>query len=410
MCERYKCPEIGKRMIESGASVQETGAKVLDFLDKTQPDDNFPSYRVSVGVNDSEKKSAAIVDGLCTRAGVQVEKPAGGYEDFAHRSLSQIAETVLQDAGVRTSGMNPARIITEALSARSHSTSDFPAILSGVASKTLRTEYELAPASFEQWVGISSAQDFRPIHRTQLSEAPGLVEVPELSEFQYGSFGESEEIYQLITLGRMFSISRQAVVNDNLSAFVRIPRAFAASAKRQINKMVYAILSENPNMSDSTSLFDAAHGNLYDGNAAPSIAVLSTARSAMRLQTGLQDEILNVNPRFCITPASLETEVDELLTTAQGYDTDGAGRANPFYKRLEPVVEPLLDGVSGVPYFLAADARMIDTIELAFLNGVTTPTIETRQGWTVDGVEYKIRIDVGAKALDWRGLYKIPSE
>jgi hypothetical protein len=24
----------------------------------------------------------------------------------------------------------------------------------------------------------------------------------------------------------------------------------------------------------------------------------------------------------------------------------------------------------------------------------------------MDGVEYKVRIDAGAKAMDWRGLYK----
>ena len=41
-----------------------------------------------------------------------------------------------------------------------------------------------------------------------------------------------------------------------------------------------------------------------------------------------------------------------------------------------------------------------------FLNGIQTPYMETKQGWTVDGVEYKVRIDAGAKAMDWRGLVK----
>ena len=33
--------------------------------------------------------------------------------------------------------------------------------------------------------------------------------------------------------------------------------------------------------------------------------------------------------------------------------------------------------------------------------------METKNGWTVDGVEMKVRIDAGAKALDWRTMYLI---
>jgi hypothetical protein len=32
--------------------------------------------------------------------------------------------------------------------------------------------------------------------------------------------------------------------------------------------------------------------------------------------------------------------------------------------------------------------------------------MEMRQGWSVDGVEYKVRIDAVAKAVDWKALAK----
>ena len=41
-----------------------------------------------------------------------------------------------------------------------------------------------------------------------------------------------------------------------------------------------------------------------------------------------------------------------------------------------------------------------------FLNGNQTPYLESREGFNMDGVEYKVRIDCGAKAVDWRALYK----
>jgi hypothetical protein len=40
-----------------------------------------------------------------------------------------------------------------------------------------------------------------------------------------------------------------------------------------------------------------------------------------------------------------------------------------------------------------------------FLGGIQRPYFEIQNGWTVDGTEYKVRIDAGAKAVDWKGLY-----
>ena len=50
----------------------------------------------------------------------------------------------------------------------------------------------------------------------------------------------------------------------------------------------------------------------------------------------------------------------------------------------------------------------LDTIEYAYLEGQQGAYIETRNGFDVDGVEIKCRLDFGAKAIDWRGLYKNP--
>ena len=53
---------------------------------------------------------------------------------------------------------------------------------------------------------------------------------------------------------------------------------------------------------------------------------------------------------------------------------------------------------------LVASPAAIDTIEYA-QEGVA---LETRMGFDVDGIEIRARLDFGAKAIDWRGLYKNP--
>ena len=89
--------------------------------------------------------------------------------------------------------------------------------------------------------------------------------------------------------------------------------------------------------------------------------------------------------------------------------TEGRGRGACSIRSLAVIAEPRLDPASGaVPWFLVASPAAIDTIEYAYLEGQEGVALETRMGFDVDGVEVRARLDFGAKAIDWRGLYKNP--
>src|SRR5262249_51965304 len=55
-------------------------------------------------------------------------------------------------------------------------------------------------------------------------------------------------------------------------------------------------------------------------------------------------------------------------------------------------------------YFVAADPNTVDGVEVTYLDGNDQPFLDQRVGWSVDGTEFKVRIDAGVKALHWRGL------
>ena len=65
-----------------------------------------------------------------------------------------------------------------------------------------------------------------------------------------------------------------------------------------------------------------------------------------------------------------------------------------------------LDDASASEWYVAADPRQIDIIELAYLQGEQGPVTESRQGFEVDGIDIKVRHDVVAAAIDWRGIYR----
>ncbi len=57
-------------------------------------------------------------------------------------------------------------------------------------------------------------------------------------------------------------------------------------------------------------------------------------------------------------------------------------------------------------WYLIADPAQIDTVEYCYLEGQQGVYIETKQGFEIDGVEIKARMDFGAAALDYRGMQK----
>ena len=75
-------------------------------------------------------------------------------------------------------------------------------------------------------------------------------------------------------------------------------------------------------------------------------------------------------------------------------------------RSLRIIAEPRLDQASETAWFLMAAPNQIDTIEYAYLEGQQGVYLETRMGFDVDGIEIKARLDFGAKAIDWRGMYR----
>ena len=331
--------------------------------------------------------------------------------EFRGMRLFDMARESVERSGVSTRGMHTMDVAAHALGLRAgvgyHSTSDFPTILGNVANRTLRSAYAAFPKTFEKWARRSTISDFRPISRVAVSGAPELKKVLEGAEFTYGTMGATAEVIQLATYGRIIAITRQALINDDMDALSRIPAAFGARAAQLEGDIVYAILMENPNMADGQPLFHASHGNL--GTAATIIETsVAAALKAFTQMKGVDGSAIRLLPRYLIVPAAGPRllEAQKLLASVTAGKT---ADVNPFAGAFEIVTDPRLIPTSGQdPWFLAADAAMIDTVEYAYLEGQEGVYTETRNGFEVDGTEVKARHDFTAKAIDWRGLYKNP--
>ena len=288
-------------------------------------------------------------------------------------------------------------------------TSDFPNILANVANKTLRQAYEAAPRTFVPFCRQVTAADFKPVNRIQLSDIAALQKTNENGEFVRIYLGDSKESYALTTWGGIVPITRKVVLNDDLQALTRIPAGLGIAAATLESDTVWAVITANANMADGLPLFHATHKNLTATNALAAVANITAARKAMRKQTAPKGTILNLIPKYLIIPAALEGIAVQITNPINLAATASSADVPAFVRAMVPIVEPRLDAVASVGdtnWYTAADPSSIDTIEYCYLEGQQGVYIETRQGFEVDGVEIKARLDFAAAAIDFRGLQK----
>jgi len=362
-----------------------------------------PAAHIHVGngnlIGDSIRASLLA---RCGHAAAEGDNRYGGY------SLRELARASLDGRGIQTGGHSPMAYVGMAFT---HTSSDFGKILLDVANKSVLEGWENAEETFDKWTRKGTLSDFKVASRIGLSDIPSLRKVREGAEYKHVTLSDTGATIQLATYGELFAITRQAIINDDLDMLTRVPALFGAAARGTIGDLVYAVLTGNVKMPDNKTLFHADHKNLLTGaDAAMGIKGLSAAKTLMRSQraVGADDKpgrALNIRPGYALVPIELEDTALQLInsTSVPGADAN-SGIANPIKGFVDVIGEPRLSDASTEAWYLAAKGG--DTIEVAYLDGQDSPWIEQQEGFTVDGVTTKVRIDAGVSALDYRGLVK----
>lgn len=380
-------------------SADDAKDKLLAMLGKeSTPSDKAP---IVPGAHIYSGNGNFVGDGirqaLMARAGYDSLQKDNVYNGMTLREYARMA---LTERGIGVASYNPMQMVGLALT---HSTSDFGNILLDVSNKALLQGWEEAAETFELWTKKGQLSDFKTAHRVGLGGFPSLRKVREGAEYKYVTTGDKGQSIALATYGEIFSVTRQAIINDDLNQLTDVPMKMGRAAKATIGDLVYAVLTQNPKLSDNKTLFHGDHNNISSG--AINVTNLDAARLLMRTQKE-GERSLNIRPAFVLVPAALETTANQTIKSASVKGADiNAGVINPIQNFAEVIAEARLDDASPNQWYLAA-AQGTDTIEVAYLNGVDAPYIDQQEGFTTDGVATKVRIDAGVAPLDYRGLVK----
>lgn len=272
------------------------------------------------------------------------------------------------------------------------------------------------------WCSSEDVSNFQTQERASMGKTAALEKLERGGTAEHATISDSVETYKIARYAKQFVVDEQDIVDDNLNGIQTMPGEMGAAAARLRPDLVYAILLANDSLgADSTALFHADHNNT-DTNALSS-ANLQNGITTMMQQT--QDSVrLNLRPVYLITPGDLEWTSRELLTSGQllitGNTDDVRGNRNVLRDlNLQLRVEGRIDanGVtdpatgtaqtgSATTWFLASSPGR--TVVVGYLAG--TRRRPQMRRFTLDrgqyGLGWDIKMDIGAKALDFRGLYR----
>jgi len=343
----------------------------------------------------------SMAEALACRAGAGTPSPAA--RDFMGLRISDMASHLLAARGERFLPGGGAAVMARAM----HTAGDFPALLQSAGNRVLLSAFQPAASGLRALFRMREAADFRTLSTIRAAGVDRLEVVAESGEVTLGTAFEAVQTYRVRTFARAFSISREALVNDDLMAFDAARAIGAAAAATEAAEFV-ALLTANsgagPTMADGSALFTTGRNTLAGAGAAIGVATVSDGRAAMRAQRDLNQVVIGTAPRFIVVGPAGETAAEQLVAALAPATVNAV---NPFASgRLEVLVEPRLTGNG---WYLFADPAIIPTFEMATLASTGgAPQIQTFQEANNLGVTMRVVHDFGVGAVGVTGAWRNP--
>jgi HK97 family phage prohead protease len=414
-------PSFAEKLINDGTPIEAARNAILEALverDEKLPPTGQTHLRVEAGDDTRDKFLRGAEAWLVQRAGLseriseaakrgKVNKVESDPGEFRGMHLIDLAREGLERSGVSTRRMSPQRIAELAFRSTGYqTTSDFAVLLENVTNKSLLAAYATIPNTWDRFCKRGSVSDFRAHNRFRKGAFGTLDSLNEHGEFKNKVIPDGEKRSVSIgTKGNMIGISRRTLIDDDMGVFTDLATAFGESAANSIEADVYAALTANSGLGanyDANPLFHSSRNNINVTGAALSVDSLDKDRQVMASQadpSGLKK--LNIRPAILLVPLSLGM-LARTLNAAQYEPT-----ANMLHKPngVQNMFRDIIDTaqLGGTRRYLFADPAAAPVIEVTFLEGQESPFLESKDGWRVDGIEWKVRLDYGVNLVDFRG-------
>jgi len=289
-----------------------------------------------------------------------------------------------------------------------------PGILQNIANKFLLAGFMSVESAWQQIAATRPVRDFKTITSYRMTGAFEYDEVGPDGELKHGQVDEESFTNQAKTYGKMFSVTRTDLINDDLGALTSLPQRIGRGGALKLNKVFWTAFMNN------AAFFTTARANYAAGaETALSIDGLTAAELLFLEQKDSEGSPLSTQPRVLLVPPALLVRGTQLMQATEVRDTTASTKYltnNPHAGKFSVVYSAYLAnaslaGYSAKAWYLLADPADLPVIEVAFLNGQQTPTVERADAdFNVLGIQFRGYFDFGVGLQDYRGGVKLKGE
>jgi hypothetical protein len=294
------------------------------------------------------------------------------------------------------------------------STVDIGGILSNVANKFLLEGFFSVERVWRNLCAVRNVSDFKTVTSYRLIGRDQYEQVAPGGELKHGTLGNEQFTNRADTYGLMLQIDRRDIINDDLGAITTVPRKLGRGSGLKINDVFWTTFLAN------SGFFTAGNDNYVSGaDTALGIDGLTKAEVAFLDQVDGDGKPIGIMPAILLVPTALSAIGSQLYKSLELRDTTSSTKypvANPHQGKFRVEVSRYLansvyTGNSAKAWYLLADPSDLPVIEVAFLNGQESPTIETADAdFNVLGVQMRGYHDFGVALQDFRGGVKSKGE
>lgn len=431
ICAQYDGPKIKV----DGAEVSLEAHAIKEGWDETKVELHAlraarpaaPAIHTDTG---TQRTGTALEASLCLTAGMDEEQVGKWYDektmnaaasrDLRGAGIREVFIAVLQAAGAHVGfGRLDDDFIRAAFQAdrqiqasSGFSTVSLSGVLGNVANKALLAAYRGVDSVVERFCAIRPVNDFKQVTSYRLTGDGTFQKVGADGELKSMTLGEENFSNQAATFGRIVSLTREMIINDDLGAFLQLPRMLGRGGALSLQEAVYSLLLSNPN-----SFFSLGNKNLLSGaDSVLGIDGLTKAEQTFMDQVDADGKPVAITPGVLLTPSSLKTLGNQLYEDRVVNETTTANKpkpiSNPHAGKFTPYATPYLNnssftGNSATAWYLFANPADVAAMEICFLRGRGVPTIQQGEtSFNVLGMQWRGFFDFGVAMQDSRAAVK----
>ncbi len=287
------------------------------------------------------------------------------------------------------------------------STASLPGVLGEVANKHIRDGYNEGDNTWMEIADVKPVSNFYTQNHYRILDSLEYEEVGSGGEIKHGTLGQETFTTQAKTYGKMLGLTRNQIINDDLSAFDDIKARLGRGANKKFNNVFWAAFIDN------SSFFTSALTNYISGSTTNlgidgvGLGLMVAAFRAMTTPSadGLKRVGADINPSKILVPPELEANAEMIHKNTNMGAVPMATTANIYQSRYRPVVQWRLSnssytGYSTTAYYLFGDEVKPMTVTL--LNGKAEPTIDsTEADFNALGILFRGYHDFGADKSEY---------